>query len=109
MVERESRGVRKAQSREPHRRTARPRLTPAALARKAMEQLCGLTGREADTVSGLEHTDEGWRLQVEVVELERIPQSTSVLASYEVMVDDRGELIRYERTRRYFRNQAGDS
>lgn len=109
MAERESSGVRKAQGREPRRRAARPPLAPAALARKAMDQLCALTGREADTVSGLERTDDGWRLQVEVVELERIPQSTSILASFEVIVDDHGDLIRYERTRRYFRNQAGDS
>lgn len=76
------------------------------VARTAMDQLAMLTGRDADTVSGLERTDDGWLFQVEIVELERIPQSTSVLGSYQVQADDHGNVTAYVRTRRYYRNQA---
>jgi hypothetical protein len=48
-------------------------------------------------------------LQVEVVEVARIPDSTSVMATYEVQASDDGELLSYRRVRRYYRNQAGDS
>jgi Gas vesicle synthesis protein GvpO. len=76
--------------------------------RTAMDQLSTLTGRDADSVSRLERTEDGWLLNVEVVELERIPQSTSVLGSYQVHTDTDGNITAYQRTRRYYRNQAGD-
>lgn len=82
---------------------------PAQIVRRGVEQLCALTGRTFDTVSGLESTDAGWRLQVDVVELERIPSSTDVLASYAVTLDQSGGLLAYDRVRRYVRNQAGDA
>ncbi|HEX5497487.1 MAG TPA: gas vesicle protein [Mycobacteriales bacterium] len=74
--------------------------------RTAMDQLGMLTGRDADSVSRLERTEDGWLFQVEIVELERIPQSTSVLGSYEVHTDGSGNVTAYGRTRRYYRNQA---
>jgi hypothetical protein len=69
-----------------------------------MSQLAELTGRDPDSVSGLEPTDDGWRFQVEIVELERVPQTTSVLASYEVDTDPDGNVVSYRRVRRYTRN-----
>jgi hypothetical protein len=83
---------------------------PSALeaSRVAMKQLARLTGREADSVSALSRTDDGWRLEVEIVELERIPQTTSVLGTYQVDTDEHGNVTSYKRVRRYTRSQAGD-
>jgi len=78
------------------------------LARRARAELGQLLGRRPETVSRLEHQDDGWHLGLEVVELERIPHSTDVLASYDVLVDDDGSLLHYARTRRYYRNRAED-
>jgi hypothetical protein len=71
-------------------------------------QLAALIGREPDSVSGFgrSYDDEGWRLTLEVVEMERIPESTSVMASYEAELDDDGNLLEYRQTRRYYRNQS---
>jgi hypothetical protein len=74
--------------------------------RTAMDQLAQLVGRTSDSVSRLERTENGWSFQVEIVELERVPQSTSVLGSYTVETDDDGNVRSYGRTRRYYRNQA---
>ncbi|MFB6619993.1 gas vesicle protein [Streptomyces sp. NPDC085524] len=83
---------------------ARRGVTGAATAmRLAAEQLSQLLGRIPDSVSSLQPTEEGWEAQVEVVELERIPDTTSVMASYKVTMDEEGELISYARTRRYSR------
>jgi Gas vesicle synthesis protein GvpO len=41
-----------------------------------------------------------------VVELSRIPESTDVLALYEMELDDDRNLMRYDRVRRYYRSQA---
>lgn len=84
------------------------RPSPARIARGAAEQLAEITGIGADSISGLARTEDGWLVQVEVVEVQRIPDSTSVLASYQVVVDDSGELQSYRREHRYYRNQAGD-
>ncbi|MFJ3174267.1 gas vesicle protein [Streptomyces roseus] len=75
----------------------------AAAMRSAAEQLSELLGRTPDSVSSIRPTEDGWEAHVEVVELARIPDTTSVMASYRVAIDENGELVSYERTRRYSR------
>ncbi|MFD9572479.1 gas vesicle protein [Streptomyces sp. NPDC059982] len=82
----------------------RPGVPDAAAAmRSAAGQLAQLLGRVPDSVTSLKPTQDGWEAQVEVVELERIPDTTSVMASYKVALDPDGALVSYERTRRYSR------
>ncbi|MFD4143919.1 gas vesicle protein [Streptomyces sp. NPDC058572] len=88
---------------EPAKR--RPKGTAAAAMRSAAEQLSALLGRAPESVSALKPTDEGWEADVEVLELERIPDTTSVMASYRVTLDKEGDLVAYERIRRYTRGQ----
>jgi hypothetical protein len=78
------------------------------LVERAREQLQALRGVDAESVSSLAHGYDGWTVTLEVVEVSRIPPSTDVLASYEVVLDDDGKLVRYGRTRRYYRAQADD-
>ncbi|MGW1538821.1 gas vesicle protein GvpO [Streptomyces sp. NPDC002309] len=77
--------------------------------RQASEQLAELLGRRPESVSALKPTDDGWEAEVEVVELERIPETTSVMASYEVAMDPAGQLLAYRRGRRYTRAQLDRS
>jgi len=74
--------------------------------RKAVQQVAALTGRPVEGVLGLRRADDGWEVTVEVLELRRIPDSTDVLAAYEVALDESGELREYHRARRYARNQT---
>src|SRR5436309_2698563 len=83
------------------------RLTAADAARRAKAHLEELTGGPCETVSGLARTETGWSVSLEVLELERIPRTTDVLASYVVELDGRGELAGYHRAGRYCRGQAG--
>jgi len=76
------------------------------IVRRAIEQVAELTGRDIEGVNGLEKSDDGWVVTLEVVELRRVPDSTDVLGSYAVAVDARGELEGYHRTRRYYRSQV---
>ena len=89
-------------------RTAARGTDPRALVRRATEQLAEVMGRRPEAVSGFTKDGDGWRVSVEVVELERIPPSTDVLATYEVQLDADGELVGYERVRRYVRSQADE-
>ncbi|MEV6162082.1 gas vesicle protein [Streptomyces sp. NPDC052052] len=71
----------------------------------ASEQLQELLGRAPESVSALKPTEDGWQADVEVLELERVPMTTSVMGTYRVTLDKEGELVAYERTRRYTRGQ----
>ncbi|MEU2232542.1 gas vesicle protein [Streptomyces vietnamensis] len=82
------------------------RVSPAEAMRNAIEQLTELLGRSPESVSALKPTENGWTAQVEVLEIERIPETTSVLASYEVALSADGQLLGYERGKRYTRAQV---
>lgn len=79
---------------------------PMQVLRQAREQLAELTGMEAESVSSFEQTSEGWALEVEVLELERVPDTMSLMASYQVELDPDGDLTGYRRVRRYERGRA---
>ncbi|MEI5527265.1 gas vesicle protein [Streptomyces brasiliscabiei] len=85
---------------------AEERVSAPEAMRSALEQLTELLGRAPESVSALKPTDEGWEAQVEVLELERVPQTTSVMAGYRVVLDPAGKLLAYERGRRYTRAQV---
>ena len=74
--------------------------------RSAAAQLTELLGRAPQSVSALRPTDQGWEALVEVVELERVPDTSSVMASYRVVLDPAGNLMGYEQVRRYTRAQV---
>ncbi|MFF5992717.1 gas vesicle protein GvpO [Prauserella flavalba] len=74
----------------------------------AVEHIGKLTGREIVGVTSVEPTDDGWRVEIEVVEERRIPSTSDLLALYEVDLDLGGELLAYRRTRRFNRGR-GDS
>ena len=72
----------------------------------ARQELEDLLGRPVESASALERTHDGWVLALEVVEVNRVPETMDVLASYEVELDDDLNLRRYERARRYHRARS---
>ena len=80
----------------------------ADVVRDAVTELQGLIGRPIEAVTGVEKDGSEWTVTVEVVELERIPNTTDVLGVYEVTLDKDGELTGTRRTRRFYRSEAGD-
>ncbi|HEX4792442.1 MAG TPA: gas vesicle protein [Humisphaera sp.] len=82
------------------------RLTGSNAVEHAKAHLLEMTGQSAESVSSLSRTCDGWRITLEIVELERIPRTTDILASYVVELDDQGELLSYSRVHRYFRNEV---
>lgn len=77
---------------------------PTAM-RQASAQLTELLQCEPGSVSSVKATESGWSADVEVVELERVPDTMSVMASYRVELDPQGTLLSYERLHRYARGQ----
>jgi Gas vesicle synthesis protein GvpO len=84
-------------------------LSPPEVVGRAREQMEELFGKPVDSVSGFgrpEDDGDGWMVTLELLELPRVPDTTSLLGSYEATLDEDGNLLDARRTRRYPRNQV---
>jgi len=87
------------------------RLSPPQLLGRAREQMEELFGKPVEAVSSFEQSNgdgdgKGWTVTLELLELERIPDTTSLLGTYEATLDADGNLLGARRVRRYPRNQT---
>ena len=73
----------------------------AAIGRRAAALVSTLTGRAPESVVFIERSDGGWRVGVEVVEVAASPTRPTSSPVYEVRLDADGDLVSYQRTRRY--------
>jgi hypothetical protein len=80
--------------------------SPAEVARLARQQVEELFGKSVESVLAVSRDDDGWTVTLELLELPRIPDTTSLLGSYDARLDGDGDLLEARRTRRYARNQA---
>jgi len=67
------------------------------LIEKAREELSKVTGLELGSTVGAAKEEEGWRVSVEMVEKHSLPDQMDILANYEALVDDDGNLISFNR------------
>lgn len=67
-----------------------------------------MTGKSPEGVTFVTRQDDGWLIGVEVVETQRIPDSSDILAVYEAELDPDTELVSYRRVRRYPRGRGDD-
>ncbi|HEY8300579.1 MAG TPA: gas vesicle protein GvpO [Jatrophihabitans sp.] len=89
-------------------RPARQKRAPSPLqiverARKVLDDLGGMT---VDRVIGVEAEDDEWRVVLEVVELRRIPNTSDVVARYEVRMSRAGKFRGYRQVARRLRSQV---
>lgn len=78
------------------------------IAQLAKQQLTELTGLRPDTVSSMCKQEDGWHVNVDMIQLSRIPNASDVLATYETLLDEQGNLLSYQRTHRYQRSEVAD-
>jgi len=88
---------------------SRTRMSARELTLTAKAAVHDLTGYPPESVSALQWDGENWLVTIDVCELERIPSTTDMLATYVVQLDDSGGLLGYKRTRRFMRSQAEES
>jgi Gas vesicle synthesis protein GvpO len=108
---RRPRGPADGDDRRPEPKPARrpDSLTANEAAKEGLRQISELTGKRPEGVTGLERTDDGWVVGVEVVEDRRIPSSSDILAIYEAEFGTAGDLVSYRRLQRYSRGRGGPS
>jgi gas vesicle protein GvpO len=91
------------------------KLSLPELVGRARDQVEELFGKPVESVSAFEQSsddgngdggDKGWTVTLELLELERIPDTTSLLGTYEATLDGDGNLLGAKRVRRYPRNQS---
>ena len=75
------------------------------LAERAKSQLAEVTGLKPQTVSEAFKDEQGWHIALDMVEMSRIPPATDVLGGYEVLLDDNGNMLKFERRRTRLRGE----
>jgi len=85
------------------------RLSAAELSQAAVTTVQELTGYEPEAVTALQWDGEFWDVTVDVLELARVPNTTDVVGSYVVQLDESGTLRGLKRAGRYVRGQATES
>ncbi|GAA3828496.1 gas vesicle protein [Streptomyces phyllanthi] len=79
---------------------------PEKAARTACDWLQGFIVHRIESVCAVRRTEDGWCVAVDVLEVPRIPDTTSLLATYEVVLDESGRPAEYRRVCRYHRGAA---
>lgn len=82
------------------------KLTLRRIGEVALSEVSALVGCPAEGVTAVRKDGDGWIVTIELLEVERIPETTDVLASYEVHVDSDGDVMEYRRLNRYLRAQV---
>ena len=85
---------------------SRKGMTAGEAAKAALREIAALTAKQPEGVTGVERTEDGWTVGVELLEDQRIPSSADILATYETTIDADGELLSYRRVRRYARGRG---
>jgi len=67
------------------------------LIEQARKELSKLTGLKASSTIGATKDEKGWHISIEMVEKQSIPDQMDILATYEVLFDEEGNLLNFER------------
>jgi len=64
---------------------------------KSRDELKKIIGLEPSSVIGTSKDEKGWHVSIEMVEKKSIPDQMDILATYEVLLDENGTLLNFER------------
>jgi hypothetical protein len=67
------------------------------LIEKARKELSKLIGLTASSTVGVTKDEKGWNISIEMVEKRSIPDQMDILALYEVLLDEDGNILNFER------------
>lgn len=68
-----------------------------ALIEQARKELNKLTGLKPSSTVGAVKDEKGWHISIEMVEKQSIPDQMDILAIYEALLDEEGNLLSFER------------
>ena len=97
-----------AQSNDSGKSTGNGKLSAAELGQAALATVAELTGHPPEAITALQWDGDFWQVTVDALELARIPNTTDVMGSYVVQLDEEGTLHGYRRDRRFLRGQPSE-
>lgn len=75
------------------------------VAERAKQQLAEVTGFKPVAAVGSYKDAEGWHVSVDMLEMARLPESTDLLGTYVVSLDEEGNMIKFEKKRARLRSE----
>ena len=72
-------------------------LAVSELIEKTRKELAELTGLKLSSTIGAVKDEKGWKVSVELIEKHSTPDQMDILATYEALMDDDGNLLGFER------------
>jgi hypothetical protein len=72
---------------------------------RTKKQMEAITGLAPETVSRLDRAETGWSVGIDMLEHKSIPRTYDLLASFEVSLDEDGNIQNWHRTGRFVRCQ----
>ncbi len=69
----------------------------AEIVEAARSELASLTGLELGSTLSAKREGEGWRVAIDVVEKHSLPDGMDILATYDVVLDDNGNVAGFKR------------
>lgn len=76
-----------------------------SLAERAKRQLAEVTGFSPVAAVGGFKDEEGWHITVDAVEMVRIPNSTDIIGTYVILLDQEGNMVKFEKKRARLRGE----
>jgi hypothetical protein len=80
-------------------------LNLTSLVEQTKQQMTAITGLPPDTISRCDRAEDGWMLSIDMLEHRSVPRTQDLLASFEVLLDEEGQVRRWRRTGRFVRGQ----
>lgn len=79
------------------------------LAERAKSQLVQITGLKPIAVTRVFKDECGWHINLDMLEMSRIPTATDILGDYEVLLNENGEMLNFERKETRLRGEPTGS
>ncbi len=76
-----------------------------SLAERAKQQLAKVTGFSPVAAVGGFKDEEGWHISVDMLEMARLPEATDIIGTYEVLLDQGGNMVKFEKKRARLRGE----
>ncbi len=81
-------------------------LTTVQVVDRAKQQLSRLIDRKPSGVMSVSKDDRGWHVSLEMLEKKSIPDGMDLLAKYEVVLDEAGNILKFDRRDLRTRSEA---
>lgn len=81
-------------------------LTTAQVAERAKKQMSELIERQPSSVTAVSKDEKGWHVSLEMLERKAIPDHMDLLASYDVLLDEKGNVVEFDRGDLRIRGEA---